>query len=211
MREKIERLEWPDDGTEFVGRFEAAGQYMIGPGFSSAYHLSEGYVGTAGHVLDRALTGNRLGELRAVFKWIGDVRHKRTFTDSEVFGIERVMLCDGQGPVPDPTDALGITSWAGRWDSAVFKLRGSRRQFSTLWSTKYTARPPAFGSLVYSIGSPLGTQLKVSARAHVLRHSLADDDGNPFSHRVDGFGTFTTDLDQFEGGTSLLWLSHPLF
>ena len=199
LRDKIDRLEWPKDTTEFVSRFDLAGQYMIGPSFCSAYHLGDGYVATAGHVLNKTLTGNRLGELRVVFNWVGDVRCKKKFTDSEVFEIERVILCDAHGPAPNPTDAVEITRWSGRWDSAIFKLRGSPYQFSVLKSTKYATWPPAFGSPVYSIGSPLGTQLKVSTHAHVLRHSLVNDDGNPFSHRIDDCGTFTTDLDQFEG------------
>ena len=199
LRDKIDRLEWPKDTTEFVSRFDLASQYMIGSRFCSAYHLGEGYVGTAGHVLDKALIGNQLGELRVVFNWVGDVKEKKTFTDAEIFEIEKVILCDTHGPAPDPTDASEITRWSGRWDSAIFKLKGSPRQFSELKSTKYATRPPAFGSSVYSVGSPLGTQLKVSTSAHVLRHSLAVDDGNPFSHRIASRGTFTTDLDQFEG------------
>ena len=203
LQERMNRLEWPKDTTEFVGRFEPASQYMIGPSFFSAYHLGDGYVGTAGHVLDRALTSDRLGELRVVFNWVGDVKSKKTFTDSEVFEIERVILRDAHGPAPNPTDAREITTWSGKWDSAIFKLRANPDQLSELESTKYATRPPAFGSSVYSVGSPLGTQLKVSGRAHVLRHSLADDDGNPFSHRINRCGTFTTDLDQFEGATLL--------
>ena len=199
LRDKIDELEWPKDTTEFVGRFDPAGQYMIGPSFSSAYHLGDGYVATAGHVLDKALTGNHLNELRVVFNWVGDVKCKKKFTDSEIFEIERVILCETHGPAPDPTHADEITIWSSRWDSATFKLRGSPQQLSELKSTQYATRPPAFGSPVYGIGSPLGTQLKISAHAHVLRHSLANDDGNPFSHRIDGCGTFTTDLDQFEG------------
>ena len=203
IREKINKLEWPKYATEFVSRFEPAGQYMIGPSFCSAYHLGEGYLATAGHVLDKALIGNRLGELRVVFNWVGDVDSKRTFTDSEVFEIESVILCDAHGPAPNPTDAREITTWSGKWDSAIFKLRGNQDQLSELESTKYATRPPAFGSSVYSVGSPLGTQLKVSGHARVLRHSLADDDGDPFSHRIAGCGTFATDLDQFEGATLL--------
>ena len=199
LRTKIDKLEWPKDTTEFVSRFQPAGQHMIGPRFASGYHLGEGYVATAGHVLDKALTGNQLGELRVVFNWVGDVTWKKIFTVSEVFEIESVILCDTHGLAPNPTDAFAITKWSSRWDSAVFKLRGTPHQWSELKSTKYATRPPAFGSSVYSIGSPLGTQLKVSAHANVLRHSLADDDGTPFSHQIAGCGTFTTDLDQLEG------------
>ena len=199
VRDKIDQLEWPRDTTEFVSRFDLAGQYMIGPSFCSAYHLGDGNVATAGHVLDKALTEDRLGELRVVFNWVGDVKCKNTFTDPEVFEVERVIMCDSHGPAPDPTDSLDITMWSSRWDSAIFKLRGSSHQLDGLKSTKYAMRPPAFGSLVYNIGSPLGTQLKVSACGHVLRHCLAHDDFNPFSHRIGGCGTFTTDLDQFEG------------
>ena len=203
LRDKIDKLEWPKDTTEFVSRFDPAGQYMIGPSFCSAYHLGDGYVGTAGHVLDKASAKNQLGELRVVFNWVGDVKRKKTFTDSEVFGIERVILCDTHGPAPNLTDTPGIIEWSSRWDAAIFKLRGNPDQLSGLKSIKYATRPPTFGSPVYSIGCALGTQLKVSPCAHVLRHSLVDDDGSPFSHRMTGGGTFTTDLDQFEGDTLL--------
>ena len=203
LRDKIDELEWPKDTTEFISRFEPAGQYMIGPSFCSAYHLGEGYVATAGHVLDAALTENQLGELRVVFNWVGNVKQRKTLPDSEIFEIERVILCDTHGPAPNPTNIGEITTWSSKWDSAIFKLRGSPDQLSELESTRYATRPPAFGSPVYSIASPLGTQLKVSGRAHILRHSLAYDDRDPFSHRINRCGTFTTDLDQFEGTTLL--------
>ena len=204
LGEMVDQLEWPDDGTEFVSRFEPAGQYMIGPSFASAYHLGGGYIGTAGHVLDEALSENRLEELRVVFNWVGDVERKKIFTDTEVFEIERVVLCDSHGLAPDPTDAHEIMKWSSKWDCAILKLRGSVLRFSELGCARYAMRPPAFGSEVYGVGSPLGTQLKVSACGHILRHSLKDDDGNPFSQRVAGCGTFTTDLDQFEGHTLIL-------
>lgn len=204
LLDTISALEWPSDTTEFVSRFRASGQYMVGPRFCSAYHIGDGYVGTAGHVLDKALTGNQLGKLRVIFNWVGDVGGKKAFTESEVFEIERVVLCDTHGPAPSPTDATEISTWSRRWDSAVFKLVGSPKQLSDMMSAKYAARPPEFGNPVYSIGSPLGTQLKVSGSAHVLRHSLLGDDENPLSHQIPGCGTFTTDLDQFEGSAALL-------
>ena len=199
LHDMIDELDWPTDGTEFVSRFDLARQYMIGPSFASGYHLGDGCVATAGHVLEEALRGDRLGELRVVFNWVGDVGCKKIFTDEEVWGIERVLLCDCHGPAPELADADGIATWSGRWDCAVFKLRGGPHGFSEIGSTKLAMSPPAFGSKVYGIGAPLGAQLKVSACAHVLRHSLVEDEGNPFSHRIDGRGTFTTDLDQFEG------------
>ena len=199
LRDQLDELEWPKDNTEFVSRFDLASQYMIGPSFGSGYHLGDGYVATAGHVLDKALTGDRLGELRVVFNWVGDVKHKKIFTDEEVWGVERVVLCDTNGPAPEATDKIGIAMWAGRWDCAVFKLRGGECGFEEIGSTKYAMEPSRFGSMVYGIGASLGTQLKVSAGGRVLRHCLVDDEGNPFSHRVDGRGTFSTDLDQFEG------------
>ena len=61
---------------------------------------------------------------------------------------------------------------------------------------------PSLETRSYNIGSPLGTQLKVSVNAHVLRHSLAGEE-NAFSHQIAGSGKFTTDLDQFEGNTLL--------
>lgn len=199
LSDKIDALEWPSDTTEFVSRFTPAGQYMIGPKFCSAYHLGDGYVGTAGHCLDKALVDSHLGELRVIFNWVGDVVGKKTFTELEVFKIERIVLCDTHGPAPSPTDLIETASWSRRWDSAILKLKGTPNRFSHLKSTEYATRPPEFGSSVYNIGSPLGTQLKVSARGHVLRHSLADDDGGAFSHGIAGHGTYTTDLDQFEG------------
>lgn len=205
LLDKINALEWPNDTTEFLSRFGPASQYMIGPRYCSAYHLGDGYVGTAGHVLDKALIGNQLGELRVVFNWVGDVGRKKAFTESEVFKIERVVLCDTHGPAPSPTDATEISTWSRRWDSAIFKLVSSPKQLPKLNSVKFAARPPEFGNPVYNIGSPLGTQLKVSGSAHVLRHSLLGDDENPFSHQVPGCGTFTTDLDQFEGSAASIY------
>lgn len=202
LLDKINALEWPSDTTDFVSRFRPSGQYMIGPRFCSAYHIGDGYVGTAGHVLDKALIGNQLGELRVVFNWVGDVGRKKAFTESEVFKIERVVLCDTHGPAPSPTDPTEISTWSRRWDSGILKLVGNPDQLSNLKSVKYAARPPEFGNPVYNIGSPLGTQLKVSGSAHVLRHSLSGDDENLFSHQVPGYGTFTTDLDQFEGSAA---------
>ena len=199
LTDKIDALEWPRHTTELVSRFAPASQYMIGPIFSSAYHLGEGYVGTAGHCLDKALVDYQLSKLRVVFNWVGDVVSKKSFTDLDVFEIERVVLCDTHGPLPSPTDPVETAPWSRRWDSAIVKLKGTPYQLSHLGSAKYALRPPEFGSLVYNIGCPLGTQLKVSANAHVLRHSLISDDDNPFLPLIAGYGTFTTDLDQFEG------------
>ena len=199
---KIDALEWPSNATEFVSRFTPAGQYMIGPKFYSAYHLGDGYVGTTGHCLDKALIDCELGELRVIFNWLGDVVSKKTFTENEVFKIERVVLCDSHGPVPYPTDPVKTAPWTRRWDSAILKLIGTPHRFSHLKSAKYAAKPPEFGRPVYNIGCPLGVQLKVAAGAHVLRHSLVGDEESPFSHVIAGYGTFTTDLDQFEGNAA---------
>ena len=199
LSDKIDALEWPSDKTEFFSRFVPAGQYMIGPRFCSAYHVGDGYVGTAGHCLHKALVGGQLGELRVVFNWVGGVVSKKTFTKLEIFEIERVVLCDSHGPAPSPIDQLETASWSQRWDSAILKLKGTPYQLSLLKKARLSTKPPNFGSRHYNIGTPLGTQLKVSARGHVLRHSLADDDGDPFSHDIAGYGTYTTDLDQFEG------------
>lgn len=203
---KMDSLEWPSNTTEFVSRFAPAGQYVIGPEFCSAYHLGDGYVGTAGHCLNKALVNSELGELRVVFNWLGDVVSKKTFTASEIFRIERVVSCDTHGPARSSTDPFENIPWSMRWDSAIFKLIGTPNQLSHLKSAKPAARPPVFGSPVYNIGSPLGTQLKVSGSAHVLRHYLVGDDDNLFSHLIDGYGTFTTDLDQFEGSAAFI---HP--
>ena len=81
-------------------------------------------------------------------------------------------------------------------------MKGAAAHFSRLKNVALASRPPAFGTPVYNIGGPLGTQLKVSTNAHVLRHCLVGEDENPFSHFVSGDGTFTTDLDQFEGKRS---------
>ena len=202
LLDKMNELEWPKDTTDFVSRFEPAGQYMIGPRFCSAYHLGDGYVGTAGHVLDQGLVDDQLDEIRVVFNWVGNVACKNVFTESEIFKIEKAVFCDTHGPAPPRADPVGLSAWSSRWDSAIFKLVGTPYQFSQLKCTKYSTRPPAFGSPVYSIGSPFGTQLKVSANAHVLRHSLISGDKNPFSHQITGSGTYTTDLDQFEGNAT---------
>ncbi|KAM0799843.1 hypothetical protein BDR22DRAFT_282933 [Usnea florida] len=196
----IDALEWPSDVTKLVGRFPPSGQYMIGPKFCSAYHLGNGYMGTAGHCLDGALTNNQLSELRVVFNWAGSVARK-AFTGSEVFEIEKVVLCDTHGPPPSSSNRIATASWSRRWDSAIFKLKGITSQLSRLPKTTYSGRPPEFGSPVYSVGCPLGTQLKVSASAHVLRHCLVGEDDDPFSHSIAGYGTMSTDLDQFEGTT----------
>lgn len=206
LSDKLDALEWPRDTTEFVSRFAPAGQYMIGPNFYSAYHLGDGYVGTAGHCLDKALVDNQLGELRVVFNWVGDVVRKKTFAESEVFKIERVVLCDTHGSNPSPTDLVETAAWSRRWDSAILKLTGTPGQLSHLKSAKYAMRPPEFGNPVYNIGCPLGTQLKMSASGHVLRHSLLGDERNSFSHLIAGYGTFTTDLDQFEGNAFFIHL-----
>ena len=196
----IDALEWPSDATELISRFPPSGQYMIGPKFCSAYHLGNGYMGTAGHCLDEGLTNNQLRELRVVFNWVGSVASK-TSTKPEVFEIEKVLLCDTHGPTLSPSNPTATASWSRRWDSAIFKLRGTTTQLSSLPTTTYSTRPPEFGCPVYSVGCPLGTQLKVSTSAHVLRHCLVDEDDDPFSHLIAGYGTMTTDLDQFEGTT----------
>lgn len=199
LSDKMDALEWPSGTTEFVSRFAPAGQYIIGPKFCSAYHLGHGYVGTAGHCLDKALLDSQLEELRVVFNWLDDVVSKKTFSESQVFNIERVVLCDTHGLAPAPTDPVETARWARRWDSAILKLRGTPNQLSLLKKARLSTKPPSFGSPVYNIGSPLGTQLKVSGRGHVLRHSLVGNDGDPFSHVIAGYGTYTTDMDQFEG------------
>ena len=199
---KIDALQWPSDTTELVSRFPPAGQYIIGPKFCSAYHLGNGYVGTAGHCLDRALVNGRLDELRVVFDWVGDVMSKKVFTTSEVFKIDRVVLCDTHGRAPSPIDSVETVMWSRRWDSSILKLEGTPKQLSHLGSAKYVTRPPRFGTAVYSIGCPLGAQLKVCTRAHVLRHCLVGEEENPFSQQIAGHGTYTTDLDQFEGSVA---------
>ena len=196
----VDALEWPSDATELICRYPPSGQYMIGPKFCSAYHLGNGYMGTAGHCLDEALTNNQLSELRVVFNWAGSIAGK-TFTESEVFEIGKVLLCDTHGPTPSPSNSIATASWSRRWDSAIFKLNGATSQLSALPTIKYSVRPPESRSPVYNVGSPLGTQLKVSASAHVLRHCLVGDDDDPFSHLIAGYGTMTTDLDQFKGKT----------
>ena len=198
LSKNLDALEWPSDTTELIGRFSPSGQYMIGPKFCSAYHLGDGYMGTAGHCLGEELINNQLSELRVVFNWTGSVASK-TFTDSQVFEIEKVLLCDTHGPTPSPSNLTATASWSRRWDSATCKLKGTTSQLSRLPTVKYSGRPPEFGGPVYNVGCPLGTQLKVSASAHVLRHCLVGDDDDPFSHLIAGCGTMTTDLDQFEG------------
>ena len=202
LSNRIHALEWPSDTTEFISRFSLAGQYLIGPSFCSAYHLGDGFVGTAGHCLDSALVNGRLDELRVVFGWVGDVVSKKVFTASEVFKVERVVLCDTHGRAPLPIDSVEAVKWSRRWDSSILKLVGTSEQLSHLRSAQYATRPPGFGAPVYNIGCPLGTQLKVSRRAHVLRHCLVGEEEIPFSQQIAGYGTYTTDLDQFEGNVA---------
>lgn len=199
LPDKIDALEWPIDTTELVSRFAPAGQYMIGPKFCSAYHLGDGYVGTVGHCFDK---NSHLDELRVIFNWVGDVLGKKTFTESEVFEIERVVLCDTHGPAPSPTEVEATAPWSRRWDSAILRLKSTPYQVSHLKSAKDATEPPQLGTSVYNIGCPLGTQLKISAGAHVMRHSLLGDDDNPLSQLIAGYGTLTTDLDQFEGNAA---------
>ena len=199
LPDRIDALEWPSNKTELISRFPPASQYMIGPKFCSAYHLGDGYVGTAGHFFDK---NSHLGELRVIFNWVGDVVSKKTFTDSEVFKIDRVVLCDTHGSAPSPTELVATAPWSRRWDSAILRLKGTPYQVSHLKFSKYATKRPEFGTSVYNIGCPLGTQLKISANAHVLRHSLLGEDNSPFSQLIAGYGTFTTDLDQFEGNVT---------
>lgn len=124
LSKSIEALEWPSDVTELIGRFPPSGQYMIGPKFCSAYHLGKGYMETVGHCLNEELTNNQLSELRVVFNWAGSVASK-TFTDSEVSEIEKVLLRDTHGPTPSPSNPIATASWSRKWDSAVFKLKGT--------------------------------------------------------------------------------------
>ena len=86
-----------------------------------------------------------------------------------------------------------------RWDTAIFKLKGKASDFATLGVVSVDSAPPAFGSPVYNIGAPIGTPFKLSPRAHVLRHSLFDGKLDPFNHGISGYGTYTSDLDQFSG------------
>ena len=113
------------------------------------------------------------------------------------------MLCDAPSRYEDATDFDDIASWARGWDSAVFKLKGSPKDFEDLNNVELEARPPKFGTPVYNTGFPLGTPLKISRKAHVLRHAFFDGNKNPFSHGIDICGAYTTDLDQFPGRTML--------
>ena len=79
--DKIGELKWLRNSTEFVSRFESAGQYMIGASFCSAYHLGDGYVGTANYTLEKVLIDEQLDELRVGFNWVGNVGCKKTFTE----------------------------------------------------------------------------------------------------------------------------------
>ena len=82
---------------------------------------------------------------------------------------------------------------------AIFKLKGAPATFNSLPRVTLASEPPRFGTPVYNIGTPLGTPFKVSPRGHVLRHSLYDGNGDPFSHKISGYGSYSSDLDQFGG------------
>ena len=92
-----------------------------------------------------------------------------------------------------------VATWARRWDDAVFQLKGCYERFGHLSKVTLASHPPHFGKPVYNTGHPLGTPLKVSLNAHVLRHSIYNDDERPFSHTISPGGTYSTDLDQFPG------------
>jgi hypothetical protein len=185
----------------FVCRFTNA-QDCIGGFASSSYHLGHGLMGTAGHCLHEHLVDNKLANLRVVFGWTDNVAGK-TFSQSEIYEIERVILCDfpGKKPVPNTTEVLKFTK---RWDIALFQLKSNPSGAFPPKSDLSTS-PPPFGSSIYNIGAPSRTPLKVSVDAHVLRYQLNDSDLNPFSHGIDSYGSFSTDLDQFGGKHFILY------
>jgi hypothetical protein len=100
VMEHIRSLDWPlacteTDGkaaTEYASRFPLGSQWIIGDRYASGYHLGSGYIGTAGHCLDDTLRENRLGDLKVVFNWAGDVMTKRVWTSSEIFEIEESAI-----------------------------------------------------------------------------------------------------------------------
>ena len=78
-------------------------------------------------------------------------------------------------------------------------MKGNAADFSTLATVAMAIEPPRFGAPVYNVGAALGTALKLSPKGHVLRHALFEGREDPFDHTVSGYGTYTTDLDQFGG------------
>lgn len=92
-----------------------------------------------------------------------------------------------------------VAQWARRWDTAIFKLKGDPAALSKLEKVTMAAEPPRFGTPIYNVGAPLGTAFKISPKAHVLRHSLFEGSNDAFAHAISGYGTYTTDLDQFGG------------
>ncbi len=109
------------------------------------------------------------------------------------------MKHESHGLAPRSEDGEGVARWASEWDFAIFKLKGSPAQFSSLQKVDVAAEPPHVGTPVYNIGTPLGTQLKVSPRGQILRYSTDDGSTSPSSAESES-GTYTTDLDQFGGG-----------
>ena len=74
--------------STFKSRFDLSQQYFAGQEFGTGYHLGNGYVGTAGHVVVKELLGRELHKLRVVFGWNGAVAGK-SFSKLDVFEIER--------------------------------------------------------------------------------------------------------------------------
>ncbi|KAL6718174.1 hypothetical protein ACLMJK_004262 [Lecanora helva] len=205
-RKALEAMEWPADGTDLRGstsfrcRFPLSNQYIAGATWCSGYHLGNGLVATAGHCVQPYLSSNSIATLKIVFGWSGEVRRKR-FRAEQIFGIEKVLLCNAPTEYNSASHLNAIADWVHRWDTAVIRLKGVPGQFCNLAKVELAVQPPKFGSNVYNAGCPLGTPLRISPNGHVLHHALFNGDNDPFSHAITAQGTYSTDLDQFPGNS----------
>ncbi|KAI9675314.1 MAG: hypothetical protein M1817_001217 [Caeruleum heppii] len=205
----IQSLSWPNDAMPIPIRSRFAADQQLCPSDStgSAYHLGNGLVGTAGHCIEpfiAPISGTRgLNDLRVVFGWSGNVRGK-WFDKWQICPIERVLLCENPGPQRNsriPIEMAQLPLWSRRWDTAIIKITLDATQLARYTTCQLHDRPASFGHPVYNIGAALGGPLKVSAGAHVLRHAANFNNNAPLSHEIDPYGTFSTDLDQFEGNS----------
>lgn len=94
VKDALTQMTWPADGsdsrgtTSFVSRFAPENEYIAGSQWASGYHLGDGIVGTAGHVVISRLLNKELHKLKVVFGWSGDVCNKR-FAANQIFDIDR--------------------------------------------------------------------------------------------------------------------------
>lgn len=93
-REALEEMTWPADGSDsrgsasFVSRFPPEDEFIVGPRWSSGYHMGGGVIGAAGHCIAGPFSRGEVHKLKVLFGWSGNIRGKR-FTANQVFDIEK--------------------------------------------------------------------------------------------------------------------------